>query len=165
MIRICIFLDSLIKTIHFGIMFYYTICQLRQGGMLAFLNSRLNYFSVVKIEKQHCELMFPSFPPLVAQLVKNPPVMRSSQFNSWVEKIPWRRDRLSIPVFSGFPGGSDGKESSSCNAGDLGSVPRLGRSPEEGMATHSTIPDQRISVDTGTWRTAVHEAAELDMTE
>ena len=28
----------------------------------------------------------------------------------------------------GFPGGSDGKEST-CNAGDLGSIPRLGRSP------------------------------------
>ena len=29
-----------------------------------------------------------------------------------------------------FPGGSDGKESA-CNAGDLGSVPGLGRSPGE----------------------------------
>ena len=31
----------------------------------------------------------------------------------------------------GFPGGSAGKEST-CNAGDLGSVPGLGRSPGEG---------------------------------
>ena len=31
----------------------------------------------------------------------------------------------------GFPGGSDSKESA-CNVGNLGSVPRLGRSPEEG---------------------------------
>ena len=30
-----------------------------------------------------------------------------------------------------FPGGSDGKESA-CNEGDLGSIPGLGRSPEEG---------------------------------
>ena len=30
-----------------------------------------------------------------------------------------------------FPGGSDGKESA-CNAGDPGSIPGLGRSPEEG---------------------------------
>ena len=30
-----------------------------------------------------------------------------------------------------FPGGSDGRESA-CNAGDLGSVPGLGRSPGEG---------------------------------
>ena len=31
----------------------------------------------------------------------------------------------------GFPGGLDGKESA-CNAGDLGSIPKLGRSPGEG---------------------------------
>ena len=30
-----------------------------------------------------------------------------------------------------FPGGSEGKESA-CNAGDLGSIPRSGRSPGEG---------------------------------
>ena len=33
--------------------------------------------------------------------------------------------------FLGFPGGSAGKESS-CNAGDLGLIPGLGRSPGEG---------------------------------
>ena len=38
----------------------------------------------------------------------------------------------------GFPGGSHGKESA-CNVGDLGSVPGLGRSVEEGMATDSSI--------------------------
>ena len=31
----------------------------------------------------------------------------------------------------GFPAGSDGKEST-CNGGDLGSIPGLGRSPGEG---------------------------------
>ena len=36
-----------------------------------------------------------------------------------------------MPVFLGFPCGSVGKEST-CNVGDLGSVPGLGRSPEEG---------------------------------
>ena len=38
----------------------------------------------------------------------------------------------------GFPGGSDGKESA-CDAGDLGSIPGLGRSPGGGMAIHSSI--------------------------
>ena len=33
----------------------------------------------------------------------------------------------------GFPGGSTGKEST-CNAGELGSIPGLGRSPGEGKA-------------------------------
>ena len=43
----------------------------------------------------------------------------------YVHMIPWRRDRLPTPVFLGFPGASDGKEST-CNAGDLGSIPGLG---------------------------------------
>ena len=39
-----------------------------------------------------------------------------------------------------FPGGSDGKECD-CNIGDPGSIPELGRSPEERMAIHSSILD------------------------
>ena len=38
---------------------------------------------------------------------------------------------LSIPVLLGFPSGSAGKESA-CNAGELGLIPGLGRSPGEG---------------------------------
>ena len=55
-----------------------------------------------------------------------------------VGKIPWRRDRLPIPVFLGFPGGLDGKEYA-CNSGDLGLIPELGNVLEEGMAIHSSI--------------------------
>ena len=51
--------------------------------------------------------------------------------NSWIGKISWRRDRLPTPVFLSFPGGSDNKESA-FRAGDLGSVPGLGRSPRGG---------------------------------
>ena len=57
--------------------------------------------------------------------------MQETQFDSWVKKIRWRRDRLPTPLISGFPGGSAGKEST-CNEGDLGSIPGLGRSPGEG---------------------------------
>ena len=62
---------------------------------------------------------------------------RRPQFDSWIGTIPWRRDRLPTPGFLGFPGGSDGKESA-CNAGDLGSIPGLGRSPggEHGDPLH-----------------------------
>ena len=35
---------------------------------------------------------------------------RKTQFNIWVRKIPWRRDRLPTPIFWGFPEGLDGKE-------------------------------------------------------
>ena len=38
----------------------------------------------------------------------------------------------------GFPGGSDGKESA-CNAGDLGLIPGLERSPGERKATYSSV--------------------------
>ena len=38
----------------------------------------------------------------------------------------------------GFFDGSDGEEST-CNAGDAGLIPGLGRPLEKGMATHSTI--------------------------
>ena len=41
-------------------------------------------------------------------------------------------DRLSNPVFLGFPSSSAGKEST-CNAGDPASIPGLGRSAGEGI--------------------------------
>ena len=63
--------------------------------------------------------------------VKNPPAMQETWFNFWVQEIPWRRDRLPTPVFLGFPGGSDGKESS-CSVRDLSSIPGLGRFPWRG---------------------------------
>ena len=37
-------------------------------------------------------------------------------------------------MFLGFPGGSAGKEST-CNVGDLGLIPGLGRSPGEGKGS------------------------------
>ena len=56
---------------------------------------------------------------------------RRAWFDPWVRKSPWKRDRLTTPVFLGFPGGSDGEEST-CNMGDLGLIPGLGRSPGGG---------------------------------
>ena len=43
--------------------------------------------------------------------------------------------------------------------GDLGSVPRLGRSPGGGHATHSSILAWRITVDRGAWQATVHGVA------
>ena len=58
----------------------------------------------------------------------------------------------------GFPGGSDGKESF-CNVGDLVSIPGLGRSLEEGTATHFSILTWRIPMDRGAWRATIHSVA------
>ena len=57
--------------------------------------------------------------------------MQESPVQFLGQEDPRRRDRLPIPVFMGFPGDSDGKESS-CNAGGLGLIPGLGRSPGGG---------------------------------
>ena len=46
-------------------------------------------------------------------------------------------------TLEGFPGSSADKESA-CSAGDPGLIPRLGRSSEKGMATHSSILAWRI---------------------
>ena len=40
---------------------------------------------------------------LVAQLVKNPPAMQETPVQFLDREDPWRRDRLSTPVFLSFP--------------------------------------------------------------
>ena len=50
----------------------------------------------------------------------------------------------------GFPGGSDGK-ASVCNAGDLGSIPGLGRSPGEGNGNALQYSCLENPTDGGTW--------------
>ena len=70
---------------------------------------------------------------LIAQLVKNPLAMQETLVQFLVGKICWRRDRLRTPGFLGFPCGSADEEST-CNAGDLGLIPVLGRSPGEGKS-------------------------------
>ena len=85
-----------------------------------------------------CSLIVCMRAPLTAQLVKNPPAMKRPQFNSWVGKIHWRRDRLPPPVFLGFPCGTTVEEST-CNARDLGLIPGLERSPGEGKGYPTPI--------------------------
>ena len=51
-----------------------------------------------------------SWASLIVQLVKNCLQCRRPQFDSWVRKMHWRRDRLPTPVFLGFPCDLAGKE-------------------------------------------------------
>ena len=55
----------------------------------------------------------------------------------------------------GFPGGSDGKEST-CNAGDLGLIPGLGRSPGGGNGNALQYSCLENPMDRGAWRGIVH---------
>ena len=50
----------------------------------------------------------------------------------------------------GFPGGSDGK-ASVCDAGDLGSIPGLGRSPGEGNGNALQYSCLENPMDRGAW--------------
>ena len=54
-----------------------------------------------------------------------------------------------------FPGGSDGKESA-CNAGDLGPIPGLERSPGEENGNPLQYSCLENPMDRGAWRATVH---------
>ena len=57
----------------------------------------------------------------------------------------------------GFPG-KDGKESA-CNAGDLGLIPGLGRSPGEGNGYPLQYSGLENFMDRGAWQATVHGVA------
>ena len=63
-----------------------------------------------------------------------------------------------------FPGGSLIKNLPA-NAGDLGSIPGLGRSPGGGNGNPLQYSCLENSIDRGTWRAIVCGVAKLDMTE
>ena len=58
----------------------------------------------------------------------------------------------------GFTGGSDGKESA-CNAGDLGLIPGLGRSPGEENGNPLQYSWLENFMDRGTWQATIHRVA------
>ena len=74
----------------------------------------------------------------------------------------WLATYLQSPL--GFPGGSGGKESV-CNAEDLGSNPRSGRSPGGGYGNPLQCSCLEYPMDRGIWRSTVHGVTELDTTE
>ena len=95
---------------------------------------------------------------LVAQLIKNLYAVQETLVQFLGQEDPWRRDRLPTPVFLGFPGGSDSKESA-CNAGDLGLITGLGRSPGEGNGNPLQSSCLENCMDSRGWRATVHGVA------
>ena len=68
----------------------------------------------------------------------------------------WRRDRLPTPVFQGFSCVSVGKESD-CNAGNLGLIPGLGRSPGEGKGYPFQYSGLKNSMFMGSQRVGLND--------
>ena len=97
-------------------------------------------------------------PSLVAQLGKNLPVMQETPVLFLGQEDPLAKDRLPSPVFLGFPSGSADEESA-CNAGDLGSIPGLGRSPAGGHGNPLQYSCLENLMDRGTWQATVHGIA------
>ena len=67
----------------------------------------------------------------------------------WVGFSLWR-----LLLLQGFPGGLEGK-ASACNAGDLGSIPESGRSPEEGNGNTLQYSCLENPMNGGAWEAAV----------
>ena len=65
---------------------------------------------------------------MVAQLVKNPPAMQETLVQVLGWEVPLEKGSATHSSILWLPGGSDGKEST-CNAGDLGSIPGFGKIP------------------------------------
>ena len=65
----------------------------------------------------------------------------------------------SLEIGLGFPGGSDGKEST-CDAGDWSSIAGSGRYPEEGNGNLLQYSCLENPIDRGALQTTVHGIAE-----
>ena len=70
----------------------------------------------------------------------------------------WATRESLIIMVAGFPGGSEGKEPA-CNARDLGSIPGLGRSPEEGNSYPLQYSCLENSKNRGAWWATIQRVA------
>jgi len=76
----------------------------------------------------------------------------------------FKREIGKLNLHLGFPGGSDGKESS-CNSGDAGSIPGSGRSRGEGNGYPLQYSCLENPTDRRAWWAMVHRVSESHTTE
>ena len=87
----------------------------------------------------------------------------------WGNKLSFQKSTLKLGnknichfqalfIITGFPGGSNGKESI-CNSGDTGLIPGSERSPGEGNGNPFQYSCLENFMDRGTWQATVHGVA------
>ena len=113
----------------------------------------VNYISVRKREKEKGGWGNGNGNPLQYSCLENPrdgeawwaAICGVTQSRTRLKRLSSSSSSSSSSIFydKGFPGGSDSKEFA-CNVGDLGSIPRSGRSPGEGDGAHSSVLAWRI---------------------
>ena len=84
--------------------------------------------------------------------------LEESNLLSMRSVVNWPSIRVTCVFYKGFPGGSDGKEST-CNAGDRGSIPGSGRSPAEGNGNPLQYSCLENPMDREAWWAPVHGVA------
>ena len=102
------------------------------------------------VAKQACLVLWLSKPALLS----NHYLTGASYIFYYVQSLSGINYLITYFVPLGFTDGSAGKESA-CNMGDLGSVPRLGRSPGVGNGNPLLYSCLENSMDR-TWRAIVH---------
>ena len=80
---------------------------------------------------------------------------RKAKINSWLIFTHWCEWR-------GLFGGVSENEESAYNAGDLGLIPRLGRSPGKGNGNPLQYSCLENSMDRGAWEATVHGVAKSE---
>ena len=104
-----------------------------------------------------CQICVMSAPPRL--LVPEPqvimPVIRAVVLTLQIRIFPPQEHLAVSRHFWGFPSGSDGKEYA-CNAGDLGLIPGLGRSPGGGHGNPLQYSCLENPTDRGPWWATVH---------
>ena len=91
------------------------------------------------------------------------PIPCYGQYLLWAKCLMGTRAPLGL-VLTDFTGGSDGK-ASAYNAGDLGLIPGLGKSPGKGNGNPLQYSCLENPKDGGAWWATVRRVTESDTTE
>ena len=131
-------------------------CSTSVSSVLHYLSELLKFMSIELVMLiNHLIVSPPS--PFAFDLSPHQGLFQWVGFSHQVAKaleLQLKLQSFQFKVEMGFPSGSDGKESA-CNAGDLGSIPGLGRSPREGNDNPLQYTCLENPMGRGAWQATV----------